>query len=247
MILEWLIAPLDPARPHEVGIALSWHARFMVLGWGILTPLAIIIARYFKVLPGQDWPRELDNKFWWRSHWMTQTLVLFLTAVGLALILASPQNTGEAIVHRMLGYAILVLAAVQALSGLFRGSKGGPTDPRADGSLRGDHYDMTPHRLLFERVHKGCGYLALALMVGAITTGIWTANAPNWMWLMLLAWWAVLAAISVYLQRQGRAVDTYQAIWGPDPAHPGNRMEQQGWGMKRPEFHGRSYEKQREL
>ncbi|MEP1571566.1 cytochrome b561 domain-containing protein [Roseibium album] len=246
MILEWLISPLDPARPHEVGMALSWHARFMVLGWGVLAPLAVMIARFFKVLPGQNWPRDLDSTLWWRSHWMTQTLVLVLSAVALILVLISPQNSGTAVVHRLFGYAVLVLAAIQGLSGIFRGTKGGPTDPGPDGSLRGDHYDMTPRRLLFERFHKSCGYLALALMVGAIATGLWNANAPNWMWLFLTAWWAVLMSFSVYLQRRGCAVDTYQAIWGPYPEHPGNRKKKQGWGMTRPEFPQRSFDKQRE-
>jgi hypothetical protein len=246
MILEWLTSPMDPVRTHEVGIALSWHARFMVLGWGMLAPLAVIAARYFKILPGQDWPRELDSKIWWRSHWMVQTLVLVLSAIAMALIFMSPQNSGAAILHRMFGYAVLLLAAAQALSGIFRGSKGGPTDRSADGSLRGDHYDMTAHRLLFEKVHKSCGYLVLALMVGAIATGLWRANAPNWMGLFLVVWWAVLLIVSAYLQRRGCAVDTYQAIWGPDPEHPGNRKEKQGWGTTRPEFPQGSFDKQRE-
>jgi hypothetical protein len=36
----------------------------------------------------------------------------------------------------------------------------------------------------------------------------------------------------VTLQRRGLAVDTYQAIWGPDPQHPGNATPP-GWGMNR--------------
>ncbi|MCV0428018.1 MAG: hypothetical protein K5905_21385, partial [Roseibium sp.] len=127
-----------------------------------------------------------------------------------------------------------------------RGTKGGPTDVRPDGSLRGDHYDMTPRRLVFETFHKSFGYLALILMVGAIATGLWTANAPNWMWIFLVGWWGALAGISGYLQARGRAVDTYQAIWGPDSIHPGNRMKKQGWGTIRPELPSKSYRKQRE-
>ena len=37
------------------------------------------------------------------------------------------------------------------------------------------------------------------------------------------------------LQRQGRCIDTYQAIWGPDPRHPGNRLKPVGWGVRRPQ------------
>jgi hypothetical protein len=46
-------------------------------------------------------------------------------------------------------------------------------------------------------------------------------------------WWLVLIAGFVWLQRQGRCIDTYQAIWGPDTAHPGNRIKPIGWGIKR--------------
>ena len=58
--MEWLLSPIDGARAHEVGFAVSWHARTMVLGWGVIAPLAVILARFFKILPGQDWPRALD-------------------------------------------------------------------------------------------------------------------------------------------------------------------------------------------
>ena len=58
---DWLLGPIDPSRAHEVGTLISWHARTMVLAWGILAPLAVMIARFFKVLPSQNWPGELDN------------------------------------------------------------------------------------------------------------------------------------------------------------------------------------------
>jgi hypothetical protein len=35
----------------------------MVLAMGLLTPPLIIVARFFKVTPQQDWPRHLDNPF----------------------------------------------------------------------------------------------------------------------------------------------------------------------------------------
>ncbi|EAV41827.1 hypothetical protein SIAM614_31181 [Roseibium aggregatum IAM 12614] len=223
MMLEWLISPMDPDRVHDVGLALSWHARTMVLGWGILAPLAILTARYLKVLPSQNWPRELDNKTWWRCHWMGQSVVLVLSAVGLCLVLLSSQNTGHEQMHRSFGYCVLALGCFQGLSGLLRGTKGGPTSPVPDGSLRGDHYDMTLRRQLFESFHKIFGYLALVMMMGAVGSGLWATNAPRWMWFVLSLWWTGLTAAALVLQRNGWAVDTYQAIWGPDPVHPGNR------------------------
>jgi len=227
---EWLASPIDATRAHEVGLAVSWHGRTMVLAWGVLAPMAIVVARFFKVLPGQNFPQELDRQFWWRSHWMGQSLVLGLTLLGLALIYTPARETS---LHGGLGYAILGLCALQITSGLFRGTKGGPTAPTPDGSLRGDHYDMTPWRRMFETVHKSLGYATLALAAVTVLLGLWTANAPHWMWLSLALWWLCLAFVATSLQRRGWAIDTYQAIWGPSPEHPGNQRATVGWGMRR--------------
>ena len=229
--MEWLLAPIDPARAHEVGLAISWHARVMVLAWGVLAPLAVLIARYFKVMPGQKWPRELDNQVWWRSHWMGQSLVVGLSVFALVLVL--PTDWSNVALHTWCGYGLLVAMVLQVLVGVCRGSKGGPTAPSADGSPRGHHYDMTPHRRAFETVHKALGYATLALGVVTIFLGLWQVNAPVWMWGALILWWIGLCVAFVVLQARGMAIDTYQAIWGDDPAHPGNQRPDPGWGVRR--------------
>ncbi|MCV6594294.1 MAG: cytochrome b561 domain-containing protein [Silicimonas sp.] len=229
--MDWLLAPIDAARDHEVAGAVAWHARLMVLAWGILAPLAVLVARFFKVMPGQDWPRELDNQTWWKAHWMGQGAVVVLTFCALAMVM--PPNLSEISLHTGLGAGLILLLALQVALGLARGSKGGPGAPAPDGSLRGHHYDMTPWRLIFEAAHKTIGYGALALAMVVILTGLWKANGPVWMWLVLGLWWSGLIFVFMGLQRRGMAVDTYQAIWGPDPAHPGNRRPAQGWGMRR--------------
>lgn len=233
-MLDWLLSPIDATRPHEIGLALSWHARLMVLSWGTITPLAIVIARFYKITPNQDWPNELDNRLWWDIHFWGQIVSFGVACIALLLILVSAQNLGGAARHQFLGYTVMGLGALQLLSGFLRGSKGGPTAPHPDGSLRGDHYDMTRRRLVFEFVHKCVGYTALGLIVVAITTGLWAANAPKWMWIVISGWWAVLFVAAVYLQSKGRAIDTYQAIWGPDETLPGNQKSKQGVGITRP-------------
>ena len=229
---EWLLSPIDPARAHDVGWAVSWHARSMVLGWGILAPLAVIVARFFKVLPGQDWPRQLDSQVWWRSHWIGQSVVLVLSIVGLVLVL--PPDFAQMSLHRWLGYSVLSLMIAQVGLGMMRGSKGGPTAPAPDGSLHGDHYDMTPWRRMFELCHKTFGYGALVLAAATILVGLWDANGPRWMWVFLGLWWTGLVCLFVILQHRGMAVDTYQAIWGTDATHPGNQGPAPKWGMRRP-------------
>ena len=216
-MLEWLMSPIDPDRAHNVGLHLSWHARTMVLAWGVLVPAGILAARYFKVLPRQDWPRELDNQAWWIVHRGAHYGALCLMAAGLWLILtlpASPPSLTDTIwIHQWLGWTTLTLGFHQFLSGWLRGTKGGPTDPR--GQMQGDHYNMTRRRVVFETLHKSSGYLALLSAVLAILTGLWQANAPHFIWIGLLGWWCGLALliylISPYLTR----VATYEAIWGP--------------------------------
>lgn len=222
-MIDWLLQPIDAARAHEVGVYLSWHGRLMVAAWAFLVPLGVVIARYFKVTPKQDWPREVDNRFWWHSHLFCQNAAIVLTVVAVVLIGLVRDYLWIGSWHFVLGWLIATLAAVQLLGGLLRGTKGGPTDPQPDGSISGDHYDMTPRRLAFEAVHKIAGYTALALAQVTVMTGMWQANAPHWMWLGLLVWWTSLLAVVWWCERNGRWMDTYLALWGPDPSHPGNR------------------------
>ncbi|MEM6620861.1 MAG: cytochrome b561 domain-containing protein [Pseudomonadota bacterium] len=227
-MIDFLLAPIDPDRAHQVGAYVSWHGRLMVLAWGALFPLGILIARFWKITPKQDWPRELDNQVWWRAHLRLQYAGGAAMLAGLVLILLT--ETGDS-THAYLGWVVTGFAGLQFLAGWFRGSKGGPTDT----SVRGDHFDMTPRRLAFEHFHKFAGYGLLALAAWGVTSGMWQANAPIWMWLGLAGWWAALITAFIILQRQGRAVDTYQAIWGPDPSLPGNRRRPIGFGVTRRE------------
>jgi hypothetical protein len=218
VIIGWLLASVDAARPHAVGPGVSWHGRLMVLAWGVLIPLGVVIARYFKVTARQDWPRQLDNRMWWHGHLTCQYAGGICMAAGFAIILAA-SGGGSFGLHGMMGYLVLAFGALQYIAGWLRGSKGGPTEAE----VRGDHYDMTTRRIIFEHVHKTVGYCALAIAAATILTGLWTANAPRWMWLAIGGWWLMLLAVALGLQARGRHVSSYHAIWGPDPAHPGNR------------------------
>jgi len=225
--MDWLLAPIDASRVHDVGWHLSWHARLMVVAWGFLVPTGILAARYFKVLPQQDWPRVRDSQVWWVTHRLMQYAAVVLMIVGVWLIRTSPPISFLAGPHVYFGWIVLALAAVQVVGGILRGSKGGPTDD----DLRGDHFDMTGRRIVFEAVHKFAGYIALLLSAVAILSGMWQANAPVWMWIVLPMWWAVLTMCFVILQRKGMAIDTYQAIWGPNPSLPGNKRKPIGLGI----------------
>jgi hypothetical protein len=229
-MMDWLATPLSASAQHQLEPWAYWHARLMVLGWSVLIPLGVLVARYFKVTPQQGWPQQLDNKVWWHAHRSAQWAGMLVVSIGAWLAWGHTVGGGSAArLHAWGGWALLALGWLQIASGLGRGSKGGPTD----NTLRGDHYDMTPHRVRFERLHKSLGWLCVLAALVVTALGLYVADAPRWMALLLAAWWLLLAVAARQLQRKGRCVDTYQAIWGPDPQHPGNRVKPIGWGVRR--------------
>ncbi len=223
-MIEWLLTPLSGVAVHQIADNVSWHGRLMVLAWAVLAPVGLLMARYWKIAPGQAFPATLDNKVWWHSHRLFQSLCALLTLAAIALLYRSSpkgmltQQSVSQWLHHILGYGLGVAVVAQIGHALFRGSKGGPTDT----SMRGDHYDMTPRRLRFERLHKALGWLSLATAWFTIGLGLWLADAPRWMPISLAVWWLALALLAVRWQRAGKCIDTYQAIWGLDTMHPGN-------------------------
>ena len=227
-MIEWLLTPLSGAPGHAIAPWAAWHGRLMVLSWSFLLPLGMLAARYFKVAPGQDWPRVLDNKLWWRTHLWAQSAGVAAMTLGLLIAFENASGAGgAAAIHRLCGWIAVVIGWVQVAAALVRGHKGGPTEP----TLRGDHYDMTPRRVAFERAHKSLGWIAVPFAIAATCLGLVLVDAPRWMPAALALWWIALIGLGVALQRSGRCVDTYQAIWGPDPSLPGNRRKPIGWGI----------------
>jgi hypothetical protein len=229
-LLHWLLLPLSGASNHQIEPAVFWHARLMVLAWGVCLPLGALVSRYFKVMPRQDWPRVLDNKAWWHAHRTLQYTGIFSMTLGLWLVYAAMDaDSVTHQLHRWAGWCVIVAAWFQMVGGIWRGSKGGPTDTQ----IRGDHYDMTPWRCAFERVHKSVGWLAILSAIPVTLLGLLIADAPRWMLLLLATWWLALAGIALLLQRKGVCLDTYQAIWGNDSSMPGLKRAPIGWGVGR--------------
>jgi hypothetical protein len=229
-MFDSLFITLSGSSTHEISSWASWHARCMVLGWGVLMPVGALIARYYKITARQDWPRVLDNKFWWHSHRVLQWSGVALVSIGAWLAWGlGGSSSAAARIHTALGWAVLFAGWFQVLGGLARGTSGGPKEKQ----IRGDHYDMTPRRLAFERIHKSLGWIAILTAVLVVIIGLVMVDAPRWMLLALLAWWGLIVFAFARLQKQGRCIDTYQAIWGPDLQHPGNQKTPIGWGVRR--------------
>ena len=206
IIFNWFLLPMSGAATHDIAPLVAWHARLMVLAWSVLIPLGVIVARFYKVTPRQDFPATLDNPAWWHGHRALQYTGVVLSIFAIVLI-ASFQLVS---MHAIAGYTLLLLGLLQILGALLRGSKGGPTDTQ----MRGDHFDMTRQRRIFEWLHKRMGYAALGLALLTTALGLALADAPRWMALTITLWWLLLIGVFAKLQRQGRAIDTYTAIWG---------------------------------
>ena len=228
---EWLLASIDPLRGHDVGFEVSWHGRLMVLGWSIMVPLGILSARFFKILPSQQWPKKLDSQAWWYTHLTMQYLTGVLTLVAVWLIWDVSGTREGSFLHHLMGWTTVVLCGVQYLAGWLRGSKGGPTEVERTGTIRGDHYDMTLRRVVFEHLHKTTGYICLFAALIAVFSGLWMTNAPHWMWLIIVGWWIAVIAAFIGFQKAFGAAETYESIWGDDPELPGNKVKPIGWGI----------------
>lgn len=236
---SWLCVPLSGAADHTLPLWAAWHGRAMVFAWAIALPVGVLAARFFKIMPGQAWPHELDNKTWWHYHRALQGSGVVVMTVGCLLAWGHSHGAnGLAQFHRWMGWGLVASGWFQILGGVFRGTKGGGNAAAERGSatgmdMRGDHYDMTGRRRAFEYVHKLLGWSALLVAVVVIAFGLVLADAPRWMAIILAVWWCLLISLGVRWQRAGRCIDTYQAIWGPDRVHPGNRIPPIGWGIRR--------------
>lgn len=225
------VVEFDPVHGSASAASPPWwvaaHAVAMAIAWGVLLPLGVLMARFFKVTRDQDYPRQLDNRFWWTWHRILQYCGIGVMTAG-ALLATMSTTAHLSSAHAVTGAVGVALGLLQVAAGWLRGSKGGPLhektkEPMPRDRWRGDHYDMTVRRRVFEAVHKTGGYMALAVALGALALGLSQSGAPTWACVAALAPWAIIAALFVHYTRQGRRVPTYQAIWGPSPEHPGNR------------------------
>lgn len=214
-VLGWALWNTGMVTP-----AVAAHGAMMLTAWGVLLPAGGIVARYYKVLPGQDFPRIHGDLTWWAWHRWTQYGGTALATSALGVVLS--ENGGRLDTwHGRCGLTVMALAWLQILSGWLRGSRGGPTgtgaDPRDPATWRGDHYDMTRRRRIFERWHKPVGWATLLLADVTVLLGTALVGAPAWLVAAIggLQAAAVLGVVDGVLR--GRWVDTHAALWGVAP------------------------------
>ena len=197
------------------------HGGLMIFAWIILAPLCVLIARFLKVMPGQDFPQIKDNPFWWRWHWIGQSVAVAISTAGFAAIVIAKGGAMPATTHGALGLCIVIAGWLQIIGGLLRGSKGGPTDARADPARpetwRGDHYDMTLRRRIFEGAHKAAGYGAVLLAPVAAWQGLELAGIERLVSVSTQCFTATIAIAFIAGEWAGWRVPTWRAIWGDEP------------------------------
>ncbi len=190
------------------------HGIANILAWGLLLPLGVLVARFYKVFRRQNWPAEVHNMSWWFWHQVLQYAGLGAFAIALLTVIYENRGLHLATLHGKLGLLLVVLALHQFVSAMLRGD----TE---------DHYTMNLRRLVFELVHKSVGYAALALAPAVIVLGLDLAGAPAWVVAVGLSPLVALGALWIRNICARRFVSTYQAMWGVSLEHPGNRPGRQ--------------------
>lgn len=113
-LTEWLSMPWSGVTDHDIASWAAWHGRLMVMAWAFLLPLGVMAARFFKVLPGQDWPRELDHKAWWHAHRVLQYLGVLVMTLGIGLVWTNAtRSSALAYWHAWMDWVLLLFGWLQ--------------------------------------------------------------------------------------------------------------------------------------
>lgn len=237
--LGWLQVPWHDGPPDAINEADFWHGLLMMLGGGVLVPVAVLAARYWKIMPGQDWPRVINHKAWQIVHLLGGTTALLCMVGGVTLVFHG-MSLSEHLdhPHAWAGWGVMVMLLLLVLNTALKGSTGGPGKRKARTLVHlhdvpGDHYDMTLRRRVFEWGHRVLGWGLLFALIATILTGYWHVNVGRGLVLVSALWWVLLGWLALRWEREGRAVDGYQARWGPSMGHPGNRIPLLAGGHRR--------------
>eukprot|EP01024_Parvocaulis_polyphysoides_P026286 TRINITY_DN2399_c0_g1_i8.p1 TRINITY_DN2399_c0_g1~~TRINITY_DN2399_c0_g1_i8.p1 ORF type:complete len:291 (-),score=38.35 TRINITY_DN2399_c0_g1_i8:795-1667(-) len=149
---------LATGESKSMPVAMIWifHGVLMFLGWSVLVPGAVMVARYFKADLGP---------LWMTIHKFCNMIGLFVSLVGFGLAVYEMQVAGAehfSTVHTKLGFAITVIGVYQGIQGFIR-----PAKPDAN-SKRSQHIK----RNIWGIPHKFVGFSLIGMSVAAVITGL---------------------------------------------------------------------------
>jgi len=214
---------------QTIQIHWNYHAILMVAIWVILVPLCVIAIRFGKPKPipnGITQQVKLTNLVWWwfSAHKYGLYLAIGLSLVGMAIALVVSSGFSGT-VHSVFGLATIALGCLQVVAGWLRGKHGGryyhTADPDDPSTWRGDHFDMTVRRRIFEAYHKTAGYFAGFFALGAVASGLMQFPMPVLAGAIIVAVFAILG-LCIVLEYKGFRHDGYRAAHGNNPDHPYN-------------------------
>ena len=135
------------------------HGALMLVGWGIMLPSGVLVARLFKHRP---------DGWWFKVHRILQPLGLVFVIAGFAIALVNfdvfGPKAGVSYAHGSMGATVMALGMFQPLNAFLR--------PHVE-----EGTPKSTKRRVWEIVHKGSGYGALLLAVFTIILG--TFLLPN--------------------------------------------------------------------
>jgi hypothetical protein len=167
------------------------HAVLMTIGWGLLLPIGVLVARFGKegrTSAGGGGGTRRDNAdaagaapavaaagapaMWYRAHRTVQVAGLSMGIIGfiVALQMVGDADSGHFsrghAAHKQVGLLVTLLGIAQPLFAIFR-----PHPPAPSPKSGGEQKVKSRARLLWERAHKGTGYVAVVLAVLLILSG----------------------------------------------------------------------------
>ena len=224
--------PTEATLPILGTINIHWdyHAILMVGIWLFWAPICITIIRYGKPRPtelGLQRKVSLWHKEWWwfSTHKYGLYAAVFLSLGGMAVaMVVSGGFSGS--VHAIFGMLTIIMAVVQVVFGMLRGTHGGKYYNNADlndpSTWHGDHYSRTTRRRIFEAYHKTAGYFVILCAAGAIASGLMQYPMPIMAAIVMVTPFFFLA-VWIYMEFHERRYDGYRAVHGYGMEHPYNK------------------------
>ena len=215
---------------RTIEIHWDYHAILMVAIWVFLVPLCITVIRYGKPRPTEFGIRTkisiTNPEWWWFSFHKYGLFLAILFSILGALVALVVSGGFSGTVHAIFGILTVIMGCLQVISAMLRGTHGGKYYNNADvndpSTWRGDHYDRTTRRRLFEAYHKTTGYFTSFCALGAVGSGLMQYPMPTLTWLVFILAFAFLAAW-IYLEFLERRYDGYRAVHGYGLEHPYNK------------------------
>ncbi|XP_023534438.1 cytochrome b561 and DOMON domain-containing protein At3g61750-like [Cucurbita pepo subsp. pepo] len=178
----------QPMNPSDLR---RYHGMAAVIGWGILTPAGLLIARYF---------RHVEPS-WYYFHSSTQFIGFFIGIISISLGRNLYQRTNATFLgHKFLGYTVFFLAGLEVCQFMGRPSRE---------SIRRQYWNF---------VHYWVGRTAMVLGVSNVFVGFHGVNADKGLKIcFFVAFVTLLIALIFFEGRMRRKNEIPKAIIDQPP------------------------------